>query len=423
MDNIEETRKLIDFIHRSPSCYHVVDNAAKMFCEAGFSEIQESQRYALEKGKAYFVKRNNSSIIAFRIPQAGNKGFAITAAHTDSPSFKLKGKPEIANDSYTTLNVEGYGGMLMAPWFDRPLSLAGRAFIRTDGGVQQRLVSFDRDLCQIVNLAIHMNRDANHGIDYKVQQDLLPVIAMGKHPGLVADMVASVLGVKKEDILDSELFLYNRMDGTIWGANDEFFSSPKIDDLQCAYCAIKAIITAQEATRIQVCALFDNEEVGSGTRQGALSDFLVQTLSRIGTAIGWDSEDQFTAQAQSFMLSADNGHALHPDHPEVADPTNHVLPNGGVVIKYSGNQKYTTDAYSGAVLKALLKKNGILYQEFYNNSNIPGGGTLGNISSAQYSIPTADIGAAQFAMHSPYETGGTEDTSWLLKAMKCFFES
>lgn len=420
-DDIKTTQRLIDFIDRSPSCFHVVANVASRLEGEGFIRLEESKRFSLEQGKSYYVTRNGSSLIAFRIPGLGSEGFSIVSAHTDSPSFKIKGNPEMG-EAYTSLNVEGYGGMLMAPWFDRPLSIAGRTFIRDGhGGLQERLVMFDRDLCLIPNLAIHQNREANHGVDYKVQKDLLPLIAQGRKEGALKQMAAQLIGVDEKDLVETELFLYCRMKGTVWGKDNEFFSAPRLDDLQCAYCAVESLIHSGSSRKIQVCALFDNEEVGSGTKQGALSDFLSQTLARIGGSLGWDYEQSCIAKSNSFMLSADNGHAVHPNCPETSDPTSKVYPNKGVVIKHSGNQKYTTDGFSGAVLKDLLERNGIPYQMFFNNSNLPGGSTLGNLSATKYSIPTADIGLAQLAMHSPYETGGVADTRIMMDAMSCFY--
>ena len=424
---IESTLELMDFIQDSPSCYHVVANAAAMLENAGAIRLDEKNAFDIKAGNCYFVVRNSSSLIAFRMPEEKPTGYAIVAAHTDSPSFKLKENPEISSgEAYTTLNVEAYGGMLMAPWFDRPLSIAGRAFVKEDDGrISERLVNFDKDLCQIVNLCIHQNREANKGYEYKVQKDMLPVLAGGKHQGAVKTLVAELLEVDEEQVLDTELFLYNRMNGSIWGLDDEFFSSPKIDDLQCAFSALKAFINCEDSasSKIQMVALFDNEEVGSSTKQGANSDFLRQLTHRIGCAMDWSFDERCAIQAGSFMLSADNGHSLHPNYPEKCDPTNKPLINGGVLIKYAGNQKYTTDAYSGSFLKSILKDAGVPYQVFFNNSNVTGGSTLGNISTTQFSIPTVDIGAAQLAMHSPYETAGTMDTFNLTEGMKAFYKA
>ena len=424
---VESTIELMDFIQDSPSCYHVVANAATMLENAGAIRLDEKKPFVLEEGNCYFVERNGSSIIAFRMPQTDASGYSIVAAHTDSPSFKVKENPEIRNGgTYTTLNVEAYGGMLMAPWFDRPLSIAGRAFVKqSDGSICERLVDFDRDLCQIVNLCIHQNREVNKGYEYKVQKDLLPIIALGDKETTLRDIVAEELEIDPENLLDTELFLYNRMKGSIWGLDDEFFSCPKIDDLMCAFSALKAFVSAEDSdsSRIQMVALFDNEEVGSTTKQGANSDFLRQTVHRIGCAQGWDYDKRCAVQAASFMLSADNGHSMHPNYPEKCDPTNKPLINGGVLIKYAGNQKYTTDAFSASWLKNILQNAQVPYQLFFNNSNFVGGGTLGNISTSQFSIPTVDIGAAQFAMHSPYETAGTKDTINLTEGMRAFYKA
>ena len=424
-DFIESTIELMDFIQDSPSCYHVVANAATMLENAGAIRLDEKKPFVLEEGNCYFVERNGSSIIAFRMPQTDASGYSIVAAHTDSPSFKVKENPEIRScGTYTTLNVEAYGGMLMAPWFDRPLSIAGRAFVKqSDGSICERLVDFDRDLCQIVNLCIHQNREVNKAYEYKVQKDLLPIIALGDKETTLRDIVAEELEVEPENLLDTELFLYNRMKGSIWGLDDEFFSCPKIDDLMCAFSALKAFVSAEdsESSKIQMVALFDNEEVGSTTKQGANSDFLRQTVHRIGCAQGWDYDKRCAVQAASFMLSADNGHSMHPNYPEKCDPTNRPLINGGVLIKYAGNQKYTTDAFSASYLKNILQNAQVPYQLFFNNSNVVGGSTLGNISTSQFSIPTVDIGAAQLAMHSPYETAGTKDTLYITEGMKAFY--
>ena len=424
---IESTIELMDFIQDSPSCYHVVANACTMLENAGAIRLDEKKPFVLEKGNCYFLTRNSSALIAFRMPETDATGYSIVSAHTDSPSFKLKENPEIRNGgTYTTLNVEAYGGMLMAPWFDRPLSIAGRAFVKQeDGSICERLVDFDRDLCQIVNLCIHQNREVNKAYEYKVQKDLLPIIALGDKETTLRDLVAEELEVEPEDLLDTELFLYNRMKGSIWGLDDEFFSCPKIDDLQCAFSALKAFVSSEdsESSKIQMVALFDNEEVGSSSKQGADSDFLRQTIHRIGCALDCDFDKRCSLQANSFMLSADNGHSMHPNYQEKCDPTNKPLINGGVLIKYAGNQKYTTDAFSASYLKNILQNADVPYQLFFNNSNVTGGSTLGNISTTQVSIPTVDIGAAQLAMHSPYETAGTKDTLNLTEGMRAFFKA
>lgn len=424
---IETTLELIDFIQDSPTSFHVVANAADMLQNAGATRLDEKSPYQLVAGNCYYVTRNSSSLIAFRLPCTPATGLSIISAHTDSPTFKIKPTPEISTgNAYTTLNIESYGGGLFSPWFDRPLSIAGRAFLlQNDGLITEKLVNFDRNLCQIVNLCSHQNRDANNGYKYNVQKDLLPIIGLGNQIGQLRNMVADLLEVDPDSILDTELFLYNRMPGTIWGIDDQFFSSPKIDDLQCAFSALKAFINAPDSdtSKVQILALFDNEEVGSHTKQGADSDFLTQTFQRIAYSLGWNFDQACAIQANSLMLSTDNGHSFHPNYPEKCDPTNRPLINGGILIKYAGNQKYTTDAYSASKFISILKAAAIPYQFYCNNSNVTGGSTLGNISTAHLSIPTIDIGAAQLAMHSPYETAGTQDTYSLTSGMQAFYQS
>lgn len=419
---LDYTKGLLEYISESPTCFQAVATIEKTLQKVGFICLDETKRFKLETNKAYYVKRNNSSLIAFKIPE-NYKGFSIIASHTDSPTFKLKNDCEVVKEEkYTTLNTEGYGGMLLAPWFDRPLSIAGRVFIKKDNEIEEKLVTIDRDLLTIVNLAIHQNREANKGIEYKKQVDMLPIFALGNKKGAINTLIANTLNVDEDQILSSDLFLYNRMKPSIWGLDDEFFSSPRIDDLQGVYTSLTALINTEPSSYINMALFLDNEEVGSGTKQGALSDFLKITIDRIANSLNWDVEDKAIYQANSFMVSSDNGHALHPNYMQVNDISNKPVLNGGVLIKHSANQKYTTDASSEALFKFILEKENIPYQEFFNNSDVPGGSTLGNLISRSYSINTIDIGAAQLAMHSPYETGGTKDTYYLVKAMEAFYK-
>lgn len=418
---IDCTKGLLDFINLSPTCYQAVAEIEKRLLKEGFVQLEENKRFKVEKNKSYFVKRNSSSLIAFKIPR-DYKGFSIVASHTDSPSFKLKNKPEVVKEEkYTVLNTESYGGMLLAPWFDRPLSIAGRVFIKNGQKIEEKLVQIDRDLLTIVNLAIHQNREANKGIEYKKQVDMLPILALGSEKGAINSLIAKTLNCNEKDILSSDLFVYNRMKPSIWGLNDEMYSAPRIDDLQGVYTSLEAFINTQPSSFINMALFLDNEEVGSGTKQGALSDFLKITIDRIANSLNWDVEDKAIYQSNSFMLSSDNGHAFHPNYASVNDIVNKPVLNGGVLIKHSANQKYTTDAFSEATLKFILDKANIPYQDFVNNSDVLGGSTLGNLISRSYSISTIDIGAAQLAMHSPYETGGTKDTYYLIKAMEAFY--
>ena len=419
---IETTEKLLDFIEKSPTAFQAVDEMQKRLTENGFEVLSEKEYWKLVLGGKYLVTRNNSALIAFCIPEKESRVFHIMASHSDSPSFKIKENPEIKVDnSYVKLNVEKYGGMLMAPWFDRPLSVAGRVIIRRNGGLKEKLINIKRDLVMIPNLAIHMNREANNGVAYNPQKDLQPLFAAGNTDRTLLEIIAEQTGVKKEDIISHDLFLYNRMPGTIWGADKEFVSSARLDDLQCAFASMEGLLRAQNHGSIAVHCVMDNEEVGSGTKQGAASTFLKDTLLRINMGLGRTYEEYLMTLAGSFMVSADNAHALHPNYTDKTDPTNHPVLNKGIVIKFNANQKYCTDAVSAAIFKELCTKAGVPYQTFVNRSDIAGGSTLGNISNTQVPMNTVDIGLPQLAMHSPYETAGVKDTEYLVRAAEELF--
>ncbi len=415
---------LFDFIEKSPSQFHVVANQRQVFLDAGFEELTEASSWDLKLGGNYFVTRNGSSILAFRMPKKEYKSFMIMASHTDSPTFRIKEMPEMKEGHYVKLNTERYGGMLMAPWFDRPLSIAGRAIVRTGAGkIETKLVNVDRDLCMLPSLAIHMNREANDGYKYNAQKDLLPLISMDEKFNL-KDMVAESLGVKAEDIVGSDLFLYNRDAGRVWGAKDEFISIGRLDDLQCSYSSMMGIVNAKNSdSAVELHVTFDNEEVGSGTKQGADSTFLYDTLVRINEAMNGNNSKLLETIANSFMVSADNAHALHPNYAEKSDPTNKVYMNEGVVIKFNANQKYMTDGLAFGIFTEICKKAKVPFQTFVNRSDVAGGSTLGNISNAHVSINGVDIGLAQLAMHSPFETAGVKDTEYLLKIATKFYET
>ena len=422
MKNI--TEQMLEFIDASPTCFHVVDNLKSELVDRGYVELKETEEWKLEPGK-FFVTRNDSSIISFRIPGKDFKGFYMIASHSDSPSFKVKENPEMEEVSaYVKLNTEKYGGMLCAPWFDRPLSVAGRLIVRDGkGGFVSKLVNVDRDLLMIPSLAIHMNRDANNAAKYNPQSDCLPLFGDGSSKGRFFEIVAEAAGVKKEDILSHDLFLYNRVKPTFWGANNEYIASSRLDDQECVYTTFAGFLEAKESENVVMHCVFDNEEVGSGTKQGADSTFLKDTLLRINEGLGRTNQQYFTAVANSFMISADNAHAVHPNYKDKADPVNRPLMNGGIVIKYNANQKYTTDAVSAATFKLICEKANVPYQTFTNRSDIAGGSTLGNISTAQVSMSTVDIGLAQLAMHSPYESAGSRDPEYLAGVSKTFYES
>lgn len=428
----EMTKDLKKFLDESPVGLYAAANIRGMLLENGYTECQEGSAWKLVPGGRYFVMRNGSAVIAFQIPkEEAWAGFQIAASHLDSPTFRIKSNAEIVVENrYVTLNVEKYGGMLLAPWLDRPLSAAGRVLVRTESGIETKLVNIDRDLMIIPNVAIHMNREINNGYKWDMKQDLRPLLAGAINlegegtediGTIFRRLVAEEAGVSPEDVLDTDLYLYNREKASVIGLNGEFISSGRLDDLQCAFGTLKGFLAARPEKSIAVYCAFDNEEVGSMTKQGADSSFLRCTLERISTALGRSRGEFMASLAQSFMISADNAHAVHPNHPELEDPSHRPVPNGGIVIKYSANQKYTTDAVSGAVMKEICRKAGVPVQIFYNRSDLPGGSTLGNISTTQLSLNTVDIGLAQLAMHSAYETAGVMDTEYLARASEVFF--
>lgn len=418
----ETTREMLRFIEESPSSYHAAANAAGMLNSAGYRELREGEEWRIVAGGKYYTVRSGSAIIAFQLPEKKPMGFHITASHSDSPTFKIKENPEMmVEDQYVRLNTERYGGMILSTWLDRPLSVAGRITVKEQGKIVSKLVNIDKDLLVIPNVAIHMNRDMNKGVEYNAQTDMLPLFAgEGKNMGFL-QLVAESAGLSGDDILSHDLFLYVRDSGRILGAEEEFVVSPRLDDLQCVYASMKAMSTTIPAEYMNVCAVFDNEEVGSLTKQGADSTFLEDVLKRVCEALEMTEGEYRRLMAESFLISADNAHAVHPNHPEKADPTNRPYLNGGIVIKYHGSQKYATDAVSAAVMKDLCRQAGVPCQTYANRSDIPGGSTLGNISAAHVSVLSVDIGLPQLAMHSAVETAGAKDTEYAVNMLKVFY--
>ena len=422
----EVSRELLSFIQKSPTAFHAVEQMRNILKENGYEELLEGQKWSIQPGQRYFVTRNNSSIIALNLGnQLDDYSFNVAASHSDSPTFKLKENAELEiRGKYTQLNTEGYGGMLCATWFDRPLSIAGRVLVKDGDTYQTRLLKIDRDLLLIPNVAIHMNRSVNDGFAYNKQVDLLPLFGGTEtKSGDLKKIIATELNVKETDICGEDLYLYNRSAPTIWGAHEEFISSPQLDDLQCAFTSLQGFLKGSNAQSINVFACFDNEEVGSGTKQGAGSTFLYDVLYRINKALGKDEEDYYRALASSFMLSADNAHAVHPNHPEKTDVNNCVYMNEGIVVKSHAGQKYTSDGVSIAIFKGLCENVGVPVQFFANRSDVVGGSTLGNIAMAQVSMNSVDIGLPQLAMHSSYETAGIKDTYYMIQVMEEFFNS
>ena len=418
--------ELTTFIEHAPTAFHAIDEIKMLLKKEGFQELKESEIWNLEPGKKYYVTRNNSSIIALKAGKdLENYSFHVTASHSDSPAFKLKENAEIEiAKKYTVLNTEGYGGMICSTWFDRPLSLAGRVMVKNGDRIETKLVKINRDLLMIPSLAIHMDRKVNEGRAINKQIDMLPVLSGSvKEPGEVKSLVAKELGVETTDIYGMDLFLYNRMEAVRWGSDGEFIGCPRLDDLQCAFTSLKGFLEVENDKNINVYACFDNEEVGSGTKQGAASTFLYDVLWRANKALGNTEEEYYRAVAGSFMLSCDNAHAVHPNYKQKTDATNCVYMNDGIVVKSHAGQKYTSDAVSVAVFKMICEKAGVPVQFFANRSDEAGGSTLGNIAMAQVSMNTVDIGLPQLAMHSAYETAGVKDTEYMIKAVKTFYGS
>ncbi len=417
-------RELLDFIDASPTAWHAAENLAARLREAGYTEISERDEWSLEPGGRYFAVRNGSSLIAFRIPRKLTGGFMLMAGHVDSPGFKVKEPDTVTNAGvYAQLNVERYGSMLMTPWLDRPLSVAGRVAVRDGDRIVSRLVRLDRDLLLIPNVAVHMDRSANDGKKYDIKIDMQPLTASAEKGTELTRLIAEAAGTTRENILSSELFVYPRTPGTVWGAADEFISAPRLDDLQCVFACMQGFLKAEESGSIPVFCAFDNEEVGNGTKQGADSTFLEDLLFRVSECLGRSAGEHRRAIASSFMVSADNAHALHPNHPEYSDRNDHPLINGGIVIKYNANQRYVTDAVSAAIFREICRRAGVPTQRYTNRADLSGGWTLGHVSLTHVSVAAVDIGLAQLAMHSCYETAGAKDTAYLIDAAACFFGS
>ena len=414
MDN--RIYNLMHFLDASPSVYHAVANLETELKNAGYTPLAEGDNWNLIPGGKYYLTRGGSAIMAFRIPAGKPTGFMMTASHSDRPTFKVKENGELAG-TYTRLAVERYGGMIIAPWLDRPLSVAGRVLVETENGIESKLLNIDKDLLLIPNVAIHMNRQANDGYKWNPAVDVLPLMGGKDTKGKFAAILEETAGGK---ILGSDLFLYVRQKASIWGLEDEYVSSAALDDLECAWGCTQGFLNAAESAAIPVLCVFNNEEVGSSSSEGADSNLLEGLLVRICDALNLDL---YRMLSQSFMVSADNAHALHPNHPELADPTNAPVLGNGVVLKFNASQRYCTDGVSAAIFRKVCAKADVSVQTYCNRADLPGGSTLGNISLHHVSVPTADIGLPQLAMHSCYETAAVKDAGALVDAMASFYGS
>lgn len=413
MEVINELKNFLDCSH---SVYHAVVALEEMLVKAGYEKLSESRSWKLIPGGKYYLTRGGSALVAFRIHQDSPKGFLMSASHSDHPAFKVKENGELTG-KYTRLATEPYGGMIISTWLDRPLSIAGRMLVETEAGVESRLVDIDRDLLVIPNVAIHMNRKCNEGYNWNVAVDTLPLVGGEQAAGKLDEMLQEAAGGK---VLGHDLYLYLRQKASVWGTEEEYISAAALDDLECAWCCTKGFLAAKESSSIPVLCVFDSEEVGSNSTQGAAACLLPSVLERICQSLKLDVEKMLS---QSFMVSADNAHAVHPNHPEYADAANAPVMNGGVVLKFNASQRYATDGTAAAVFRKVCAVADVPVQTYYNRSDLPGGGTLGRISLTQISVPTVDIGLAQLAMHSAWETAGVRDAEYLVDAMKAYYGS
>ncbi|MEG1587037.1 MAG: M18 family aminopeptidase [Bacteroidales bacterium] len=427
----KQALELIHFLDKSPNNFFAIATLKDELLQHNFQELNAGNSWNLEKGGKYFITKNNSSLFAF-IPGSSaisDAGFKLICAHSDSPSFRIKPNPEmITEGGILKLNTEVYGGPILYTWFDRPLSIAGRVILKGDNPLKPitRLINFNRPILLIPHLAIHMNRAVNEGNPLSKQKDMLPVLTIVNETceknNYLLKLVAQELNVEPEQILDFDLTLYDFQKGSLVGLNEEFISCGRLDDLAMVHAGMRALLDSAPCSQTKVLAVFDNEETGSGTKQGAASPVLANILERVVKSFGGNSEDFYRAIDHSFMISADMAHALHPNYPEKHDPTNHPKMGGGPVIKIHANQKYLTDADSAAVFKTICQLAGVPVQQFVNHSDMAGGSTLGNILTSQLEMRGVDMGNPMWGMHSVRETASVADHTYAIKAFTKFFE-
>lgn len=418
MKNIN--KKLMDFINKTPNAYYCVDNLKKQLLENGYEELYENRQWGnLKDNGKYFVVRNDSSLIAFRMSNKKETiGFNIVSAHTDSPSFSIKPNADMFDGNYMKLNVSGYGGMINYSWLDRPLSIAGRVVTLKDGVYKKELINIDKDLLLIPSQAIHINREVNEKNTLNHQVDMLPVVSLSYDKKL-EDIIRDNLKEDVEKVYDYDLYLYNRDFAKYVGLNKEMILAPRLDDLASLFPAFNSFIESDDNNKsINVLCALNNEEIGSLTVQGADSTFLIDTLTRIAEA---SNLDLLSTLGDSLVISADNAHAMHPNASSKSDPTNKVLLNKGVVIKHHTN--YTTDAVTSSIFKGICDNAKVPYQDFACRSDMRCGATLGGISQSHVGVDSVDIGLPQLAMHSTNETIGTKDVLYMYKALLEFYNS
>ncbi|MCT4508962.1 MAG: M18 family aminopeptidase [Tepidibacter sp.] len=427
----EFANDLIDYAYKGASSFHAVKNSVDILAKEGFEELKLTDKWEIKKGGKYFVTKNSSALVAFEInsDKVEDEGFRIIASHSDAPCFRIKPNPEMISEKvYLKLNTEVYGGPILNTWMDRPLAIAGRISVKSNNVLKPRevLVNINKPICIIPNLAIHMNRDVNKGVELNKQTDMIPLVSIVNESlekdNLLLKEISKEISITCDDILDFDLFLYEYEKGCLVGLDEEFISSARLDNLAMAHSSLHAFINSNNSKGINAFVMFDNEEIGSSTKQGADSDMLKNILERITISLNKNREEFFTSIYNSFMISADMAHPVHPNRGEKHDPTNRPVINKGPVIKINANQRYTSDSYSAAVYESLCKEVGVPCQKFVNRSDQPGGSTIGPISSTHLDINSVDIGTSILGMHSVRELGGVKDHYFAYKSFMKFYE-
>lgn len=417
MENLN--RDLIDFIDSSPTAYHTVHNVKMRLIEDGYTELHDGDKWTIERSGAYFVTKGDASLIAFRVPEEGFDGFQIVASHTDSPAFKLKPDFELADSAYLRLSTEKYGGPVLSSWLDRPLGIAGRVMVREGKSICSRLIDLDRDVALIPSVAPHLSGDDK----LSMLTDMCPLVGGRDSVGALMSLVADSVGVEKEDIVSHDLYLVNRDKGRVWGVRGEFISAPRLDDLQCVYTSLIGFLLSTDEVNMPVLALFNSEEVGSATPEGAGSAFMSGVLRRISFAPGGGEEEYLRLLSNSFIVSADNAHAVHPNHPELTDALNKASLNSGLVLKFNSQMRYITEGEGSAVFTELCRMADVPFASYTNRSDKAGGSTLGHIAISNVPITGVDMGLPQLSMHSAFETVGAMDSEYAVRFFETYFSS
>jgi len=415
---------LVKFLNEAHSAYHAIAAVKAELRDAGFVELFENQPWKLENNRYYYVTRNDSSLVAFKIPEMIRvRSLNIAVSHSDSPCLKLKPQAQLSDDHYSRLSTQVYGGAIDHTWLDRPLSIAGRAVVKQDGRLVSRLVDFGEDYAIIPSVAIHQDRQINDGHKWNAQTDLVAMAGPGGDPNFLMTKLAGLLETERASIMASDLFLYSRQPAYLWGPNSEFITAPRLDDLENAYATLQAFKYSYSENAVNFYCVFDNEEVGSVSRQGAASDFLKDVISRLYASFFYNQADASTAMANAMMVSADNAHACHPNHPELYDEGNRVYMNMGLAIKTSASPAYVTDAVTAALMKEFCDRARVPYQFYADRADLKGGSTQGAIMSMGIAARAVDIGLPQLAMHSSCETAGCQDAEYLVAALTEFYNS